>query len=48
MAYTIEERFASFLKRNPALINLVPHKYLASYLRIDPSNFSRLLNQYHI
>jgi CRP-like cAMP-binding protein len=48
MAFTIEERFAALMQRNPALINLVPHKYLASYLRIDPSNFSRLLNQYPI
>lgn len=48
MAYTIEERFEALMQRNPELINLVPHKYLASYLRIDPSNFSRLLNQHPI
>lgn len=48
MAYTIEERFAALMQRKPELINLVPHKYLASYLRIDPSNFSRLLNQHPI
>ncbi len=48
MAFTIEERFAALMQRSPELINLVPHKYLASYLRIDPSNFSRLLNQHPI
>ncbi|MEK6481745.1 Crp/Fnr family transcriptional regulator [Catalinimonas sp. 4WD22] len=48
MAFTIEERYASLMQRNPKLINLVPHKYLASFLRIDPSNFSRLLNQHPI
>ena len=48
MAYTIEERFAALMQRHPELINLLPHKYLASYLRIDPSNFSRLMNQYPI
>lgn len=48
MAFTIEERFAALMQRKPELINLAPHKYLASYLRIDPSNFSRLLNQHSI
>lgn len=48
MALTIEERFVSLMQRQPDLINKVPHKYLASYLRIDPSNFSRLLNQHPI
>ncbi len=44
MAYTIEERFRSFMKRSPHLLNMVPHKDLASYLRIDPTNFSKLLS----
>lgn len=43
MAYSMEERFTSFVKRSPHLLNLVPHKDLASYLRIDPTNFSKLL-----
>lgn len=41
--YTAEEKFRSFLERSPHMLNLVPHKYLASYLSIDPSTFSRLL-----
>ncbi|MDR8392640.1 cyclic nucleotide-binding domain-containing protein [Aliifodinibius sp. S!AR15-10] len=44
MAYTIEERFKAFMKRSPHLLNMVPHKDLASYLRIDPTNFSKLLS----
>jgi len=44
MAYTIEERFRAFMKRSPHLLNMVPHKDLASYLRIDPTNFSKLLS----
>lgn len=41
---TIEERFKSFAKRSPHLFNLVPHKYIASYLNIEPTNFSKLYN----
>lgn len=43
MAFSIEERFRAFTKRSPHLLNLVPHKDIASYLRIDPSNFSKLM-----
>lgn len=41
---TIEERFKLFCKRSPHLLQLVPHKYIASYLGIDPTNFSKLFN----
>lgn len=41
--FTAEEKFRSFLNRSPHMLHLVPHKYLASYLSIDPSTFSRLL-----
>lgn len=44
MAYTIEQRFRILMKRSPHLLNQVPHKDLASYLNIDRSNFSKLLN----
>lgn len=44
MAYDIETRFRDFAKRSPHLLNAVPHKDLASYLRIDATNFSKLLN----
>ncbi len=41
---TIEERFRVFCERSPHLLHLVPHKYLASYLHMDATNFSKLFN----
>lgn len=41
---TIEERYKTFCQRSPQLLQLVPHKYIASYLNIDPTNFSKLYN----
>jgi CRP-like cAMP-binding protein len=41
---SIEERFKTFCQRSPHLLQLVPHKYIASYLNIDPTNFSKLFN----
>ncbi|RYD97067.1 MAG: Crp/Fnr family transcriptional regulator [Sphingobacteriales bacterium] len=38
-----EEKFRSLLARSPHLLNLVPHKYLASYLALDAATFSKLL-----
>ena len=48
MAFDMETRFRNFLQRSPHLLNRVPHKDLASYLRIDPSNFSKLLGKVKI
>jgi CRP-like cAMP-binding protein len=47
-AYTIEQRFRLFAQRSPHLFQLVPHKYIANYLRIDPTNFSKLYNSVRI
>ncbi len=44
LAFSIEERFMAFMERSAHLINLVPHKHLASYLGMDATNFSKLLN----
>lgn len=44
MAYDIETRFRVFFARSSHLLNQIPHKDLASYLRIDPTNFSKLLS----
>lgn len=41
---TIEERYKTFCQRSPHLLQLVPHKYIASYLGINPTNFSKLFN----
>lgn len=45
MAYSIEERFKAFAERSPHLFGMVPHKYLASYLGMDATNFSKLLSK---
>lgn len=43
-AMSIEERYKTFCRKNPHLLQLVPHKYIASYLGIDATNFSKLFN----
>lgn len=43
LSYTAEEKFKTLLKRSPHVLQLIPHKYLASYLGIDASTFSKLL-----
>jgi CRP-like cAMP-binding protein len=48
MAFDIKERFTAFARRSPHLFQLVSHKDLASYLRIDPTNFSKLYNSIKI
>lgn len=44
----IAERFRRFCARSPHLLHQVPHKYIASYLGIDPTNFSKLYNTVRI
>lgn len=39
-----EEKFKKLLKRSPHILHKIPHKYLANYIGIDPTNFSKLLN----
>lgn len=46
--FTAEEKFSSLMKRSPHLLNLIPHKYIANYLGIDPTNFSKLLAKVRI
>jgi len=43
--FSAEEKFRSLMKRSPHLLNLVPHKYLASYLGMDATNFSKLVTR---
>lgn len=43
MSYTAEEKFTTLLRRSPHVLNLIPHKYLASYIGVDPATFSKLL-----
>lgn len=46
--YSSEEKFKSLLQRSPHILQLVPHKYLANYLGMDPTNFSKLINKVRI
>ena len=46
--YTSEERFRRLLERSPHILQLIPHKYLANYIGIDATNFSKLINSVRI
>lgn len=46
--FSSEDKFRKLLQRSPHILQLVPHKYLANYLGIDPSNFSKLINRIRI
>jgi CRP-like cAMP-binding protein len=43
-SFSAEERFTRLLKRSPHLLQLIPHKYLANYIGVDATNFSKLMN----
>ena len=43
--YSSEEKFRKLLQRSPHILQLVPHKYLANYLGIEATNFSKLINK---
>ncbi len=46
--FSSEEKFKKLLQRSPHILTLVPHKYLANYLGIDATNFSKLINSVRI
>jgi CRP-like cAMP-binding protein len=46
--FTAEDRFRSLLKRSPHLLHLVPHKYIANYLGMDATNFSKFITRIKI
>lgn len=46
--YSSEEKFRKLLQRSPHILQMVPHKYLANYLGIDATNFSKLINKVRI
>lgn len=48
MALDMATRFKSFTSRSPHLLSMVSHKDLAAYLRIDATNFSKLMNSIRI
>lgn len=42
MTMTAEERFHRLLRESPHVFQMVPHKYLASYIGMRPETFSRM------
>lgn len=42
--YSSEEKFRKLLTRSPHILQLIPHKYIANYLGINATNFSKLMN----
>lgn len=48
MAHDIETRFKTFAQRSPHLINSLSQMDIASYLRIDHTNLSKLFNTVRI
>ena len=42
---SIEEKYKDFMRYNAHLINSIPHKDIANFLGINPTNFSKLLNK---
>lgn len=46
--FSSEEKFKQLLQRSPHILQIVPHKYLANYIGIDVSNFSKLVNSVKI
>lgn len=46
--FSSEEKFRALLRRSPHILQLVPHKYLANYIGIDVTNFSKLMNRIKI
>ena len=46
--FSAEEKFKTLLKRSPHVLQIIPHKYLASYLGIDATTFSKLLGSVRI
>jgi CRP-like cAMP-binding protein len=48
MAFDIKTRFRTFAARSPHLLHMVSQKDLVAYLRIDATNFSKLLGSVRI
>jgi len=48
MALSMEDRFRVFVDRSAHLLQIISQKDIASYLNIDPTNFSKLINRIRI
>ncbi len=47
-SFTSEEKLKALLKRSPHILHLIPQKYLANYLGMDATNFSKFMNSIKI
>ncbi len=43
LSFSAEEKFKALLQRSPHVLQFIPHKYLASYIGVDPATFSKML-----
>lgn len=43
--FTAEQKFKALFSRSPQVFQLIPHKYLASYLGMDAATFSKLFTK---
>lgn len=46
--FSAEEKFRTLLQRSPHVLQMIPHKYLASYLGLDATTFSKLMGSVRI
>jgi CRP-like cAMP-binding protein len=46
--FSSEEKFRSLMKRSKHILHVVPHKYLANYIGVDVSSFSKMVNSIEI
>ena len=44
LSFSAKEKFRALLKRSPHVLNLIPQKYLASYIGIDETTFSKMIS----
>lgn len=42
--YSSAEKFRKLLSRSPHILQVVPQKYLANYIGVDATNFSKFIN----
>jgi CRP-like cAMP-binding protein len=42
--YSSADKFKKLLQRSPHILQVVPHKYLANYIGVNPTNFSKFIN----
>jgi CRP-like cAMP-binding protein len=43
LSFSAEEKFVTLLRRSPQVLQHIPHKYLASYIGVDPTTFSKMM-----